>query len=226
MKIFIAVPSMDQVPARFAQSLAMLRCKYDAVVGFQMGSLVWDSRTKLSQRAIRCEADYMLWLDSDMEFPPDLLERLMDTLEKTPEADIVTGLYFRRVEPYSPVLFEKIQLAGPGANWKEFDQLPEEPVFEVEGCGFGAVLVPTDVIMSVTAKYGDPFWPQNHLGEDLAFCIRARELGYHIYCDQTIKIGHVGHNVVDRDFYTFYQAQKKIREEVQRQQAEASSSVK
>ena len=214
MKIFIAVPSMDQVPARFAQSLAMLRSTEHTIVGFQMGSLVWDSRTKLAQRAIRCEADYMLWLDSDMEFPPDLLERLMDTLNKTEDADIVTGLYFRRVEPYSPVLFEKISLAGVGANWKEFDKLPEEDVFEVEGCGFGAVLVPTDVMMSVMAKYGDPFWPQNHLGEDLAFCIRARELGYHIYCDQTIRIGHVGHNVVDRDFYTFYQAQKKIKEEV------------
>ena len=218
MKIFVAVPCMDQVPARFAQSLAMLRTNCQTVVGFQIGSLVWDSRTKLAQRAIQAEADYVLWLDSDMEFPPDLLERLMATLENKEEADIVTGLYFRRVEPYSPVLFEKIRLAGIGANWKEFSELPKEDVFEVEGCGFGAVLMPTDIIMAVAAKNGDPFWPIAHLGEDLAFCIRARELGYRIFCDQTIPIGHVGHNVVTRDFHRFYQAQKKF-------EAEATAKV-
>ena len=213
MKIFVAVPCMDQVPARFAQSLAMLRSEYPTVVGFQIGSLVWDSRLKLAQEAIKAEADFVLWLDSDMEFPPDLLERLMRTLNEKEEADIVTGLYFRRVQPYTPVLFERIQLAGIGANWREFDELPEEPVFEVEGCGFGAVLMPTDVLMSVVAKHGDPFWPIAHLGEDLAFCIRARELGYRIFCDQTIRLGHVGYNVVDRDFYKFYRLQKKIKDE-------------
>lgn len=224
MKIFVAVPSMDQVPARFAQSLAMLRSTENTIVGFQIGSLVWDSRTKLAQRAIQEEADYVLWLDSDMEFPPDLLERLMAALQNTPEADIMTGLYFRRVDPYSPVLFEKIQLAGVGANWKEFDQLPKESVFEVEGCGFGAVLIPTDVIMSVISKYGDPFWPIGHLGEDLAFCIRARELGYRIFCDQTIPLGHVGYNVVTRNFYEFYQLER-IKNEEARRKVGASSSL-
>ena len=36
------------------------------------------------------------------------------------------------------------------------------------------------------------FTPLPHFGEDLSFCIRARECGYEICCDPTIRIGHVG----------------------------------
>lgn len=205
MKVFIAVPCMDQLPARFAQSLAMLR-KYDnTVVNFQIGSLVWDSRNKLAQTAIQYEADYMLWLDSDMVFGPDLLERLMKT-KKESGADIVTGLYFRRNPPYTPVIYETLKLAGEGASWTEFKELPKEPVFPVEGCGFGAVLVPTDVCMSVLAKYGTMFGMVNNLGEDLSFCIRATECGYSIVCDQTIPLGHVGNMLITKEFYETYKS--------------------
>ena len=74
-KIMIAVPCMDQVPAPFAQSLAMIRKPDDDVAcSFQMGSLIYTSRNNLALQAMRAEFDYMLWLDSDMVFQQDLLE--------------------------------------------------------------------------------------------------------------------------------------------------------
>ena len=68
MKIFIAVPCMDQVPARFAQSLAMLKKVGECAVGFQIGSLIYTSRNDLASKAIEMDADFVLWLDSDMVF--------------------------------------------------------------------------------------------------------------------------------------------------------------
>ena len=109
MRILIAVPCMDQVPAPFCQSLAMLRKVGDCVLSMQMGSLIYTSRNSLAMKAIQTEADYVLWLDSDMVFEPDTLERLMKTLTEN-NLDIVTGLYFRRVPPYSPVLFDMLEM--------------------------------------------------------------------------------------------------------------------
>ena len=42
---------------------------------------------------------------------------------------------------------------------------------------------------------------QGGFGEDLSFCLRARELGAEIWCDSTIKLGHVGTAVYDEDSY-------------------------
>ena len=30
----------------------------------------------------------------------------------------------------------------------------------------------------------------------MAFCVRARELGYHIWCEPSVRLGHIGHNAV------------------------------
>lgn len=73
-KILIAVPCMDMVSARFAQSLATLKKVGECTVSFLIGSLVYDSRNRLTAYAVAMEADYILWLDSDMVFAPDVLE--------------------------------------------------------------------------------------------------------------------------------------------------------
>ena len=204
MKTLVAVPSMDQVPARFAQALAMLQKEGDCAVTFQIGSLVYMSRDKLAERAIQMGADRILWLDSDMVFDPDVLIRLSKVM-KDNDADMVTGVYFRRVQPFTPVLYEKLDLKDDMADYKEYAKLPEEDVFEVAGCGFGCVLMNTDVALSVMAKYHEMFTPMNSMGEDLSFCWRARQCGYKILCDQSIPLGHVGFNVVTRDFFNVYQ---------------------
>ena len=71
MNILIAVPSMDSVPAHFAQSLASLKKVGNCAVAFKVGSLVYTSRNELAQHALKMGADYVLWLDSDMKFEPD-----------------------------------------------------------------------------------------------------------------------------------------------------------
>ncbi len=199
MRTLIAIPCMDQVPAQFMQSLATLRKVGECTVATQIGSLIYTSRNKLAQKAIEIEADYVLWLDSDMVFPPDLLERMMDRLKKD-KLDILTGLYFRRVHPYTPVLFDKLKMVGNVCNWTEFKELPEEP-FEVGGCGFGCVLMDAGVFLDVQGRFGNMFAPIANTGEDLAFCWRARECGYKIICDPDITAGHVGHIIVNKEFY-------------------------
>ena len=203
MKILIAVPCMDQVPALFAQSLATLRRVGDCVVAFQMGSLIYTSRNQLGRLAIQQDADYVLWLDSDMVFDPNLLERMLQTVREK-DLDMLTGLYFRRVQPYTPVLFDTLEYTEEKASWTEYKTLPENGLLEVGGCGFGCVLLSTEVLMGVQGKFGTMFNPMQGLGEDLAFCWRARQCGYKIICDTELVVGHVGQAVVNDAFWRAY----------------------
>ena len=207
MKTLIAVPAMDQVPTRFCQSLATLRKVGDCAVAFTIGSLVYTSRNDLARQAVQMGADYMLWLDSDMVFQADLLEGMMKTLQEN-DLDILTGLYCRRVPPYTPTIFQDLKITNDRiCTWSDFNEIPGG-LFEVAGCGFGCVLLGTDVIMSVQAKYGQPFDPVAGVGEDLSFCWRARQCGYTITCDPSIELGHVGNTVITREFFEAYKANK------------------
>ena len=205
MKTLIAVPCMDQVPAPFCQSLAMLKKVDECAVAFQIGSLIYTSRDNLCKKAINMGADYVFWLDSDMVFNPDVLELLFKDMEKD---TIVTGLYFRRAYPFSPVLFDTLEKTEDGFDQSEFEDIPDTP-FEVGGCGFGCVLMPTEAAVAVSLNFREMFNPMKGAGEDLSFCWRARQSGYKIICDPRIPLGHVAHTVINAEFYNAYKGAKK-----------------
>lgn len=199
MRTLIAIPCMDQVAAPFAQSLATLNKVGETAISMIVGSLIYDSRNKLATFAVKNEMDYILWLDSDMTFPPDMIERMLKHLESG--KDIVTGVYYRRQKPYSPVLFSEIKCDGDNSSWKDYNNYPSDGLFEVAGCGFGCVMMKVEVLIDMMADLGDWFSPIGHFGEDLSFCIRANQLGYKVWCDPSIQCGHVGHMIVNEDFY-------------------------
>lgn len=198
MKTLIAVPCMDQVPVPFCKSLAMLQKVGDCALAMKAGALIYASRDDLAVQAAQMEADFVMWFDSDMNFAPDTMLRLFKTL-KDNNLDIVSGLYFRRVVPYTPVLFDQLDMEGEKCTWTEFKEVPET-LFEVGGVGFGCILMKTDVFFDVQGKFGKMFTPIGGLGEDLAFCWRARQCGYKIMVDPNVVCGHVGYYVFDDKF--------------------------
>ena len=195
-KILICVPSMDMVATGFAQSLAMLqKGGNETAIMFEVGSLIYEARNKLAKQAIAMGADYTMWFDSDMLFKPDTMIRLL-----AHDATMVSGAYFRRSPPYHLVAFDECN--AETRKWTDLP-LPTETV-NGGGVGFGCVLIKTEVLFEVAARYKTWFEPFNGFGEDLSFCWRARQCGYDILLDPTITCGHVGHIVVNEDFYKAY----------------------
>ena len=187
-KILICVPAMDMVATGFCQSLAMLqKSGHEVSIMFQVGSLIYDSRNRLAKQALKMSADYTMWFDSDMIFEPDTMRKLL-----ADDKDIVSGMYFRRSHPYSLVAFDELDIEN-----KKFKdaEIPTE-LKTVGGVGFGCVLMKTEVLFNVAAKFGCWFDPINGFGEDLSFCWRARECGYEVFLDPKVSCGHVGHVVV------------------------------
>ena len=202
-KILIAVPCMDMISARFAQCLTTLQKVGECSITFIIGSLIYDARNNICKQAMEIDADYIMWFDSDMIFPPDTMTSMMKTLDEHPEIDIISGLYFRRSKPFTPVLFSKLELNdGGGCDFEDYNDYPEE-LFEVAGCGFGCVLMKTDCLIDIATNEGGPMWfsPMGNVGEDCAFCIRAREYGYRIFCDPNVKLGHMAYTPVTEAIY-------------------------
>ena len=211
MKILIAVPCMDTVSTGFAESLVNLRRGEDCEIRFSPGSLVYASRNALAAYAVNRNFDAVLWVDSDMIFPPDLLEKLAADLESG--KDIVSGLCFCRRFPYAPVVYQKLELEGETPVTDSYVDYPEDGMFRVAGCGFGVVMMKTGVLRQIGEQYHTVFSPLPHFGEDLSFCIRARGCGYEIWCDPAVRIGHVGYiTVTDRVFKASRNIRRKAKE--------------
>ena len=204
MKTLIAIPCMDTVPVDFMTSLINLRKGADTSYAVQPNSLIYDSRNGLSAKALMNGYDRVLWLDSDMVFDADLLERLSVDMEKQ-NLDYVCGLFFMRHIPTGPCVYSDIiyraeedHLHSEAVQVKEY---PPDRIFEIKGSGFGAVLMKTEVLKDVWEHYGPPFDPMTQLGEDLSFCWRVSQLGHRMWCDPGIKVGHCGQYVYSEKDY-------------------------
>lgn len=185
---------MDSCPTDFLRSLLGLEIVGTAQFTFAQGSLIYDSRNKLCSIALENDFDRVLWLDSDMIFSGDLMRRFSAHLDAGRE--MICGAYASRKPPIQPVIYEDFGIRD-AKPWPEpyttpyKRPFPAEP-FQVAGCGFGSVMMTTGLIKRIREQFGLPFSPAAGFGEDLSFCLRAREAGAEIWCDPAVKLGHVG----------------------------------
>lgn len=151
-------------------------------------SLVYDARNELVNQAIINDAQYLLFVDSDMKFERESLQSMLDRC-----VDICTGLYVERSgTKHRPTVYSNIDVRTNEHNAIKEHITEIKPFFEIKGCGMGYCLIRTEVFKNVIKYYGDCFQPIGGLGEDLSFCWRATNLGYKIYCDSTFELGHIG----------------------------------
>ena len=198
MKTLIAIPAMEQMFSWTVQCLENLRRVGECETAFIVRMQVDMARNTLAKQALEKGCDRILWLDSDMTFEPDFMERLEDDLEQG--YDVVTGLYFKRTFPLEPVIYKGIQVGdGEGETRAEtYWDYPQDQLFDIAGCGFGGVLMKTEVLPDLKEP---PFQPFLHLSEDLSFCVRMLENKRKIGCDSRVKMGHMGTIVFSEKLY-------------------------
>lgn len=204
MKTLICLPCMDMVHTEFMKSLLGMRRPGETKFTISQSSLIYDARNGMARRAVREGFDRVLWLDSDMSFEPDLMERLSARLDEGRE--YVSALYFTRKAPVRPVLYKECGYyemedgaVSPRAVW--YDDYPRDDIFKVEATGFGGVMMTVDLIKRVGEKFGLPFAPMLGFGEDLSFCGRVSQVGGEMWVDSTIKMGHVGLGTITESVY-------------------------
>lgn len=198
MKLLIAIPAHDYIHMDFVKSLIGLcqRLDEDGIdydVRIHGATLVYYGRDALANTAIDGGYTDVLWLDADMVFTPDVLDDLMFSGKP-----FVSGIAHGRRPPHQSCLFTSIY-----PEVKRFTEYPER-TFKVAGCGFGCVLIKTEILKAIRERHGSCFFPTRELGEDLAFCQRATEGGWEIYAEPTVRLGHIGHIAIYPEYRELY----------------------
>lgn len=193
MKVAICVPCRDQVTTGFSFDLAQL-VGYHSAAGMNIGlyhspgTLIADQRCTLARKALDEGATDILWIDSDMRFPKDALQRLLSHGK-----NIVAANYVQRGIPVVPV-----SLRLEDKQWKHVPTLKASTgLEEVTAAGMGLMLTSTQVFKDLPEPWFHiGYSSKNHkfIGEDVSFCLAAAANGHSTYIDHDISknVRHIG----------------------------------
>lgn len=157
------------------------------------------------------DADWLCFIDTDQEFAPDTVERLVASADPD-ERPILSALImaFRpeRQVPVGPACVVLSETDPPMPITPL--TIPADQHWQVAAIGTGCVVIHRKVLEAVgkefTGKTPFPWfdhapWERvdqktgqkvlDAMGEDYTFCFRAQHLGFPCFVDTTIDVGHV-----------------------------------
>ena len=173
--VVIATPTRDTVTAGFAGDLVKL-CRRHPDVRWMapLGIYIADLRNKAVKAAQTAGASHLLFLDSDMRFPEDTLDRLL-----AHNVMIVAANYVQRtMSEWCVARVDGVPVQSQGKTGLQ----------AVDSTGTGVMLIK----MSLFDK-SDPFpWfdtpcdGRTFTGEDVFFCQRATAQGFSVLIDHDL----------------------------------------
>lgn len=200
ISICVLTPCKDyEVPTAFARCLANM-VAYSWMNGLRVyqfshteRTVVHWARQELARRVIDHKCEYtgeqfthLLWLDDDHVFNPDMACYLAQYADK----DMVSALYYSRAGRILPVVYTREGCAPDDTDaYKHFPIIqPPDSLFECHAVGFGGLLMRRDVLDRVP----QPWFSFAEAGEDIYFCVKAKQAGIRVWCDGRYKMGHIG----------------------------------
>lgn len=140
------------------------------------------------------KGNWVLMLDTDITFAPDILHRMLKRMEQH-DLDVLVGVYQFKSEPHGPVLFRWTDDAVP-QRIVEYQALPYDQFnyFPVEVAGAGCLLINDRVFTRILSELKEnPFDIIPPLGEDFSFFKRLRQLDIQAVCDPAIHVQHLSY---------------------------------
>ncbi|MBY8855228.1 hypothetical protein K7711_01920 [Nocardia sp. CA2R105] len=198
----VLVPVADKIEPDCARGLFELERQGYTVWRLYGASAIDQARSQMATDALAAGFEELMWIDADIDFPADAVNRL-----RALDLPVVCGVYAKKGRRELVVHFE------PGTEQLVFGQ--GGGVLEIKYAATGFLLTKRSVYEKIQAaeqlptcnrQFGTPTVPyflpmviddgENpwYLGEDFAFCERARRNGFAIMADTRIRLGHIGRN--------------------------------
>lgn len=219
MKVFVALPVYGGYHPHFVFGLLELMAgprPCPLMVKQLVGdSLVARARNRLAAQFLASDATHLLFLDTDLIFSPDHIERLVGHADAGGHA-IVAGLYPKKQKQLAWVCNVEDPEIRDGID-EAADLVP------VKYAGTGCLMIAREVFERMIDRWGDEIayqpddgetgletlwdffsvgvWEcprsgrRRYLSEDWYFCQRARDLGYQIMMDTRVVLKHCGEAV-------------------------------
>lgn len=143
---------------------------------------------------------HALWLDDDQVFNPDMAARLA----ALGHLDMISAIYYGRTKPYHPTIYLKDDSDNPFKHWPMTEAPPV--VFEVDACGFGALLMRREVLEGTPEPW---FTIDARGGEDILFCKHAKDHGFRVWAAGDYRIGHLSGRrplITEKDYLDYREA--------------------
>ena len=197
MRVAICIPARGQMEVTTAFDLTMMAAymagkkNIDLNVYTSQGTLIFDQRNSLVRTAVEEKCDYILFIDADVRFPKTTLERLL-----AHKKDIIGVNATTRMMPPKPTA-RNIQINEDGSvDWLEVLSNKEKGIGKVDAIGCGVMLIKTSCLKNIPQPYFyfEQLLKGKLLGEDIYFCIKAKDAGIDTWVDHdlSMEIGHVG----------------------------------
>jgi glycosyltransferase involved in cell wall biosynthesis len=207
--IFIALPAYDfKVSLKLAVSLAKFsRASAEHGIDIQIGSIcgcsvVSRARNLLAKDMLESKCDYLLFIDSDINFEPDDIFRLM-AWGTDPKKGIVAAVPRTRNE-------SKVYIATLDYDDNGDLTMNGMGLVRAKRVATAFMLVRREVFETLEREH--PEWAyydsktdrtlscmfdfqlaeEGYIGEDFLFCDRVRSHGFEVWIDPTITLGHMG----------------------------------
>jgi len=159
-------------------------------IHYTMASVTYHSYAR-NHLVDHMQGDWLLMLDTDHTFEPDLAARLLARMIEH-QVDVLTGLYCSRHPPYHPVLMTRV---GDQVQWLgDWDRHPAHPtlLMPIGSAGAGCLLVHRRVFDRIRADLNEnPFEIRKCFSEDNSFFDRLHQLGIPAYCCPAIEAPHL-----------------------------------
>ncbi len=219
MKVMIAIPTVRGLSPETAMGLLALErlaskgevsveCDYKILSN---DSLLPRVRNTAVSHFLEGDSDYFITIDDDIGFAPEAIPLLVSN-----DRDIVCAMYPMR-SPEFPIYSARPKLEM--MNDREFNLNVEEGhLIELDYASTGFLLVRRNVVEAMAKAYEDEAYDENlpsrfkkktynlynpmvfkhpngkteYLSEDWAFCERARRIGFRIWGDTNVSLGHMG----------------------------------
>ena len=190
------------IHARFLDSMLELIARSSGKFGIrptaiETGPLLSRARNSLLSAFLDTTDDFFLWVDSDIIFGIEDLEALLSL-----NFPIAGSVYYTLDQQGIPVCAHLDELKDQPGEYKSVDlsrlydaeSKPMDP-FVISGLGMGFTLIKREVIEALAPI--KRLWPfaetdiDHGYGEDLTFCLRAKEKGFLSYIVPQSKVGHI-----------------------------------
>jgi len=192
--VLLAILTREIVTTKWAFGFRNLVLPSQSGVSFRSGAPFDVARNSACSDALAAGFQQIMFLDDDVIPPGDTFFRLAQH-----QKDIVSGLYYRRQEPICPVA---MTLDPQGqAQWVT-SWNPPNSLVEVDLVGAGCLLIHRRVLERIPppwfvweiGKSPDASTPKGggKMSEDFAFCMRAKQAGFKVHLDTSIRCEHVG----------------------------------
>lgn len=182
-KVIVGLPCNEMMKSKTAHAIGCLCIQNPEIIDFLMiqSCDIASSRMWLVKEAKKLGATHLLFVDSDMVFPASTLKTLLSR-----DKDIIGVEYNKRQFPLQTVT----------AYMPDVEKSETEP-FKVGVAGTGVMLIKLDIFDNPKMdknwfSFGRNAEGKNVIGEDGWFCNTARDAGYDVWVDPSIKVWHAG----------------------------------